>query len=627
MCGIAGQFHFRDQQPVDRDLLTRMTRTIAHRGPDDEGFYFSGSLGLGFRRLAILDLSPAGHQPMSDEAGKVWVVFNGEIYNFRAIRQELEALGHAFRSQCDTEVIVRGYQQWGDGVLGRLHGMFGLAVWDEAERRLVVARDAMGIKPVYYALENGSLSFGSEIRPVALALGQRPGLDPLAMSLFLRYRYTPAPYTAFARVRKLAPGEMLVVEHGRAATRRWYDFIPAPFATQPSDEEATATLLDLYEKAIQRHLISDVPVGLLLSGGIDSGLLLGLMSQHGKDWQTYTVGYGTSFRDDELDDAAETARHYGAKHTAVRLDRAAFENALPHIVRVMEEPIASSSIVPMHFVCARARQDVKVALIGQGPDELLGGYQRHLGVAYGAAWRRLPAVVRAAVAAGVNALPRNAALKRGAYALGVDDRMRRYQHVFSIAPGETIGGLFRPDVLPADADDAVLACWEPYRQAVEGLDELGGLQYLEVRSSLPDELLMYGDKLSMTHGLEGRVPFLDRAVVEYVQRLGPRFKVRTGQRKWLHRRVCRRFLPEKIIRRKKRGFAVNVVDAWFHEAAAGRMEARLLDESSGLYHYLNPRAVRRLLDEHRAKRRDNHKLLFSLVVFDEWLRTGEAVPA
>ncbi len=623
MCGIVGQFHFRDDAPIDRDLLARMTQTIAHRGPDDDGFHVSGSLGLGFRRLAILDLSPAGHQPMSGDGGKTWIVFNGEIYNFRALRQELESHGHAFQSQCDTEVIVRGYQQWGDSVLGRLNGMFGLAIWDEPKRRLLVARDAMGIKPIYYALENGTLSFGSEIRPVALALGGRPEVDPLSVNLFLRYRYTPAPYTAFAGIKKLAPGEMIVVENGTASIRRWYDFVPTPFARQPTDEEATETLLELYKKAVERHLISDVPLGLLLSGGIDSGLLLGMMSLFDQNWQTYTVGYGTSFRDDELADAAETACQYGAKNHAVRLDRTSFETALPKIVRVMEEPIASSSIVPMYFVCERARQDVKVALIGQGPDELLGGYKRHLGVAYGGAWRKLPGAVRRLLEAGVNALPRGESLKRGVHSLGIADRMRRYQNVFSIAPAAVIDGLFRPGVLPAGAGDAVLGCWEPYRQGVEGLDELGGLQYLEVRSSLPDELLMYGDKLSMAHGLEGRVPFLDRDVVEYVQRLGPRFKVRAGQRKWLHRRVCRRFLPASIIRRKKRGFAVNVVDDWFHDSVAGRMETQLLDPDSGLYRYLDPAAVRRLLDDHRAKRRDNHKLIFSLAVFDEWLRTGE----
>jgi asparagine synthase (glutamine-hydrolysing) len=632
MCGIAGQFDFGGGAPIDRDRLLRMTRVLTHRGPDDEGTYISvsGSLGLGFRRLAILDLSPAGHQPMSDPEGKVWVVFNGEIYNFREVRRELEALGHVFRSQTDTEVIVLGYVQWGDAVLRKLNGMFGLAIWDEPKRRLIVARDAMGIKPVYYSVDKGTVTFGSEIRAVLAGLERRPNVDPLAVSLFLQYRYTPAPLTAFAGVRKLAPGEMLIVEQGELQARRWYEFIPTPFERQPSDEEAAHTLLELYRGAVKRHLISDVPVGLLLSGGIDSGLLLGLMSECGKDWPTYTVGYGSSFRDDELDDAAETARHYGASNTAVHLDRKTFEDALPRIIETMEEPIASSSIVPMYFVCQRARQDVTVALIGQGPDELLGGYIRHLGVAYGAAWRQLPPALRRFLAAVANALPRSDSLKRGVSALGTEDRLRRYQHVFSIVPGRTIASLFRPGVLPAVAGDAVLESWNVHRAAINGLDELGGLQLLELRSSLPDELLMYGDKISMAHSLEARVPFLDREVVEYIQRLGPRFKVRNGRRKWLHRKVCRKFLPASIIRRKKRGFGVNVVDDWFRGSVSGKMRDYLLGREALIFDYLNPEAVEQLYSQHVSGRRDNHKILFSLVVFEQWLRAfcvhPQAVP-
>ena len=523
MCGIAGQFHFGSGAPVDRDLLARMASTITHRGPDDEGFYISNSLGLAFRRLAILDLSPAGHQPMSDEAQQIWVIFNGEIYNFRELRQELEALGHRFRSQCDTEVIVRGYVEWGEDVLDRLNGMFGLAIWDEPKRKLVLARDAMGIKPLYYAVQGGSLAFASEIRPVVLAMGRSAQADPLALSLFLRYRYTPAPYTAYSGVRKLAPGEKLTVENGSIELRRWYHFIPTPFSRQPSDEEATETLLHLYKEAVERHLISDVPVGLLLSGGIDSGLLLGLMSLFGKKWPTYTVGYGESFRDDELKDAAETARLYGSSHTAVRLDRNAFEKALPKIVRTMEEPIASSSVVPMYLVCARARQDVKVVLIGQGPDELLAGYKRHLGVAYGRLWRRLPAAIRLPLAAVGSAFPRGEAFQRGVYSLALRDRMQRYQHVFSIIPGTAMAALLQPGVLPDSADDAILGCWRPHHAAMANLDELGGFQLLELRSSLADELLMYGDKLSMAHSLEARVPFLDRQLVEV--RATPQFSI------------------------------------------------------------------------------------------------------
>lgn len=621
MCGIAGQFNFRGNVAVDRDRIARMTRTIVHRGPDDEGMYIKGPLGLGFRRLAILDLSPAGHQPMSDPSGKVWIVFNGEIYNFREIRKELESLGHVFRSQTDTEVIVTGYLQWGDAILKKLNGMFGMAIWDERKQRLIVVRDPMGIKPIYYSVDGGTLIFGSEIRAVVAGLGSVPGVDPVAIGMFLRYRYTPAPFTAFAGIRKLAPGEMIVAENGVLRTERWYDFVPRPFSRQPSDEEATETLLGLYRDAMKRHLISDVPVGLLLSGGIDSGLLLGLMSECGKGWPTYTVGYGSSFRDDELDDAAETARHYGATNTAVRLDQAAFEKALPEIVRTMEEPIASSSIVPMYFVCERARKDVTVALIGQGPDELMGGYKRHLGVAYGDAWRRIPGPLRTLLSAAANAMPRSESLKRGVASLGVQDRLRRYQNVFSIESGDTISSLFRENVMPAGGHDVVLDCWAPHRPNIEGLDELGGLQLLELRSSLPDELLMYGDKLSMAHSLEARVPFLDREVVEYVQQLGPRFKVRNGTGKWLHRRVCRKFLPQSIIRRKKRGFAVNVVDDWFRNSVAGELRNVLLGSDALIYEHLDPLAVGKLHSEHVAGRHDHHKILFSIVILEQWLRS------
>jgi asparagine synthase (glutamine-hydrolysing) len=288
----------------------------------------------------------------------------------------------------------------------------------------------------------------------------------------------------------------------------------------------------------------------------------------------------------------------------------------------MEEPIASSSIVPMYFVCQRARRDVTVALLGQGPDELIGGYKRHLGVAYGAAWRKLPAAGRRVLAAAVRALPRSESLKRGVDSLALEDRLRRYQQVFSLVTGETISSLFQAGVLPEHDESAVIEDWEAHRAAVNGLDELGGFQLLELRSALPDELLMYGDKLSMAHSLEARVPYLDREVVEYVQCLGPRFKVRHGKGKWLHRKVCRRFLPASIVRRKKRGFAVNVVDDWFRTSMAGEMEEQFRDSRSLAYRFLNHDTVAQLLRDHQSGRHDNHKILFSLVVFEKWLRNA-----
>lgn len=620
MCGIAGQFNFRRGEPIARETIIRMADSIAHRGPDDQGYFVSGPIGLGFRRLSIIDLA-GGHQPMVDATETVWVVFNGEIYNYKELRAELQGRGHQFQTNSDTEVIVHGYKEWGTEVLSRLNGMFGLAIWDVPNERLIVARDAMGIKLVYYRVNDGQLSFGSEMRAVLSANDETPEIDPEALYLFLRFRYTPSPLTNLRGIRKLAPGTMLVVERGKCREERWYNYAPEPFSPAKKDEEAREELLELYRAAVRRHMIADVPVGILLSGGLDSGLLLGLMNEEGGPWPAYTIGYGESFEDDELKDAAETAALLGARHIAVRLDRNEFENALPRIVASLEEPVASSSIVPMYFVSQRARQDVKVAIIGQGPDELFGGYKRHLGVRYGNVWRGLPVGLRRGVTATINQLSRNEMLKRGVQSLGEGDRLRRYQHVFSLSPASMISGLFRDDVLPAHVQqDEIVESWRGLLPQMAKIDELGGFQMLEIRSSLPDELLMFADKLSMAHGLEVRVPYLDRTVVEYVQRLDASFKVRRGTRKWLHRKVCESYLPGRILRRKKRGFAVNVVDDWFNASLVGRLPQMLLDEGSLMFQIIRPERVRRLFEDHRSGRNDNHKLLFSLVMFEQWLR-------
>ena len=622
MCGICGQFNFKSQEPVRRERLQAMTRSIIHRGPDDEGHFIDGPLGFGFRRLSIIDLS-GGHQPMSDAEESVWIVFNGEIYNFPELKRELQGFGHVFRTNSDTEVIIHGYKQWGDDVLNHLNGMFGLAIWDVRKRRLVVARDPFGIKLIYYRVDGGTLHFGSEMRPIRAAMPGKAEIDTTSLDLFLRYRFTPSPYTILKGVRKLAPGTKLTVQDGSWQVSRWYRFKPEPFSPAKSPAEAKEELLSIYKAAIKRQLISDVPVGLLLSGGIDSGMLLALMNLCGTSWPTYTVGYGSSFAYDELVDAAETARILGSKHTSVNLTKATFQDALPGIVAALEEPIAASSIVPMYFVCQRARQDVKVALVGQGPDELFGGYKRHLGVRYGPWWAGLPGWVRTPISSSVAALPRNEMLKRGVHSLDIPDRMQRYQHILSLLPGDQVEGLFQEGILPPKAGDTILDCWQDMTELMGGTDELGGFQFLEVRSTLPDELLMYADKLSMAHSLELRVPFVDKEIVEYVERLPANFKVRNGSRKWLHRQVCGNFLPKAILRRPKRGFAVNVVDAWFKGAFENQMADTLRAPESKIFQYLRPLAVKELFEQHTAGKNDNHKILFSLVLFEQWLRVHE----
>ncbi len=598
-----------------------MTDAIVHRGPDDEGFHVDGSLGLGFRRLSIIDLE-GGHQPMSDTEESVWVLFNGEIYNFPELKRELEGYGHRFRTQSDTEVVVHGYKQWGLDVFNRLNGMFGIAVWDVHRRRLVLARDPFGIKLVYYRLTQHSLLFGSEIRALRAVDPERAELDPVSLNLFLRYRFTPSPFTIYQGIRKLAAGTMLVAEAGAVRVQRWYKFKPEPFSPAMSPEDAKDELLEIYRRAVKRHLLSDVPVGLLLSGGLDSGLLLGLMNETGRDWPTFTIGYGQTFKDDELLDAAETAQIFGARHVSIKIDQTEFERSFPRIVSCLEEPIAASSMVPMYFLSQRAREDVKVALNGQGPDELFGGYKRHLGVHYGGLWSGLPGWIRKPLTSGIQSLPRNETLKRATYSLHIDDRMRRYQQILSIAPGDQIDGMFQDGVLPEHAGDRILDCWADLHPLMENTDDLAGFQFLEVHSTLPDELLMYADKLSMAHSLEVRVPYLDREVVEFVQRLQSGFKIRRGTRKWLHRQVCKDYLPTAIVRRPKRGFAVNVVDDWLRDSGAGGGILSTMRDDSSFQKFIRPGAVDKLLRSHVSGESDNHKLLFSLAVCQQWLRTA-----
>jgi len=620
MCGICGIFNNISDKPVQKSLVEKMTSEIMHRGPDDEGYYFSGSVGLGFRRLSIIDLQ-GGHQPMSDSKGKIWIVFNGEIYNFPELRDELISNGFAFRTKCDTEVIINGYKKWGIDVLQKLNGMFGFAIWDETKQRLIVARDRMGIKPVYYKIDEEGISFASEIKALLATTHTKPEINTTALNLFLRYRFTPSPLTIYKGIKKLAPGTMVIVQKGSSPkVERWYNFAPKPFHSMPKIQEVKEELLELYKKAVKRQLISDVPVGLLLSGGVDSAMLLAMMKLYGDNWKTFTVGFGDVFKDDELADARESASLLNNENISVRIDQKTFEESLPRVIKYLEEPIAASSIVPMYHVCQRASEDVKVALVGQGPDELFGGYTRHLGVRYGGYWRSLPRFSRNLIGGVLDKFSSNETIKRSLYSLDTQDRVGRYQQVLSLMQGNLIDGLFIDGLLEEDAGNKILDCWSDLIPLIENTDELGGFQFLEVRSTLPDELLMYADKLSMAHGLELRVPYLDHEIVEYVERLSESFKVRKFSRKYIHKQVCKDYLPNKIIKRKKRGFAANVVDDWFRSSFTSKINDYLTSNDSLIYNFLNRKSILNLFREHQQGISDNHKVLFSIVLLEEFLR-------
>jgi asparagine synthase (glutamine-hydrolysing) len=340
------------------------------------------------------------------------------------------------------------------------------------------------------------------------------------------------------------------------------------------------------------------------------------MKEHGDLWNTYTVGYGEGSKDDELEDAKITADIFGTPNVSVRLTLKEFEKNIAETICTVEEPVATSSIVPMYYVSQRARQDVKVVLMGQGPDELFGGYTRHLGLGYGEYWRFLPAPVRKLLMSFSVLFPRNETLKRSIYSLNIEQRLQRYQNVFSIISGDQINSLFRKDILPFDYDFKVGQLWNDLLPYIKNTGELGGFQMIELRSSLPDELLIYGDKLSMRHGLEVRVPFLDKEIVEFVQRLPDNYKVRNGVGKWLHKKISRKYLPPKIINRRKRGFAYTVVDDWFRNTMSSRFGEIFDNVKSPIYTYLNNETVQHLYREHKAGKANNYKILFSIIVLE-----------
>jgi asparagine synthase (glutamine-hydrolysing) len=620
MCGICG-VHQAEPRAIDVAVLSDMTSSLVHRGPDDGACHVDDHAGLGFRRLSIIDLA-GGRQPMTDGRG-IWSMCNGEIYNFPELRRELVALGHEFTTRSDSEVILHGYREWGDDVVHHLNGMFAFAVWDAERNRLVLARDRAGIKPLYWARHEDRLVFGSEIRAVLAGTGGKPTLDAEALALFLRYRYTPSPWTMYAGVQRLAPGHLLVSDSAGIRVRQWWNARPEPFDPAPNRAAAVDELADRYETAVRRQLMSDVPVGLLLSGGVDSTLLLELMSRHGTGWDTYTAGYGDDDAHDEIVGAAATADHFGARHHAVRLRRTDFEAELPRVVAAMEEPVTSPSVVPMDAICARARLDVKVVLVGQGPDELFGGYRRHLGIRYGHWWRALPRPVRAATEELVRALPRAATLKRAVRSLTHDDPYTRWADALSIESGSAVDAMFAPGTAPA-ISARLHESWDPIARLTGRADELTAFSYLELRSTLPDELLLYADKLSMAHGIEARVPYLDDDVVEYALRLPAAYKVHGRTQKWVHRQVCARRLPAEVLARRKRGFAAHVVDDWYRASTTALLTTTVGDPQSRMYEYLDRAEVMRLLAAHQHGHGDHHKVLHSLVVTELWMRANLA---
>jgi len=612
VCGICGIYHYRDARPIDQRLLRSMTSVVTHRGPDDDGFYVTPGLGLGMRRLSIIDLTGGG-QPIANETGDVVTVFNGEIYNYRELRATLTAAGHAFATATDTETIVHAFERWGVNALAELNGIFGLAVWDASKHTLVLARDPFGVKPLYYHDDGDTVRFGSEIKSILCDPAVPRSVDGEALDLFLTFTYVPSPATAFSGIRKVPPGYALVCSPGGCELRRYADRPPLPL--QDCDEELiVARLRDLIAAAVQRQMVADVPVGALLSGGVDSTATATIMSRlTDEPIDTFTVGFGSGYRLDELQQARATARRLGTRHHEIVVSADEYKEFLPFSVWHLEEPVATDSTLAYYKVCELAHESVKVVLTGQGADEPFAGYQRHLGERYGVLYRALPEPIREGIVARIIAgLPRNERLKRAVRSLGTTDPRRRAIAVWSVIDSATASHLSRRDGAPD-----LLAAGRLWEEEVRHLDGLSQMLYMDARLALADNLLMYGDKMSMAVSLEARVPFLDLELMRFVESLPPSVKIRRGRRKYILKRAVASWVPEDILRRRKVPFTPPI-DHWLRSDLSIYLRDTVLGPGSACRQFFDDHVLEDMVRAHQVGREDYKRILLSLIVFELW---------
>ncbi len=627
MCGIAGIVAADRLRDDERACLPRMRDVIAHRGPDDVGLRVDTFAGLAHRRLSIVDLA-AGHQPLANEDESIWIVFNGEIYNHAQLRGELETAGHRYHTRSDTETIVHAYEQWGDACVERLRGMFAFAIWDAARRRLLLARDRLGIKPLYWALSGTRVAFGSEIKAIL-----KSGIVPVeaneqAIPELLSTRYLSGTETMFRGIHRLLPGHTLVFERGTVTTHQWWD-VPVgapPAAAARSDADLVAEFRQRLEEAVRTRLMADVPLGMFLSGGLDSSAIAALMARMiDRPLQTFSVAFeDRAFS--ELEYAREVARAIGADAHEVVIGANDFFSALPRLVWHEDEPIAHPSSVPLYFVSRLAREHVKVVLTGEGSDELLAGYGKYPRALAnwrgGAAWTLAPEPFRAFVASRiVPSLPG----RLGRYASRSFLAMPRTPEAMFFDNFAAIGLRRQASLLHSRmADHATMdTAYGPSRAC---FDSPGGqstvldrLLYTDLKTYLV-ELLMKQDQMSMAASIESRVPFLDHPLVEFAAGLPPRMKLRGFTTKWILREAVKPLLPSSILSRRKMGFPVPF-GIWTRTTHPALLRDVLLDRRTRERGITDPAAVSALIEAHAAGTTNGGDALWSLLNLELWYRT------
>lgn len=626
MCGIAGLIWQDPARPGDAAAARAMARALAHRGPDGEGVEVVGPAALGHRRLAVIDVSPAGAQPMPNEDGTVWVVFNGEVYDFQAHRDRLEARGHRFRSRTDSEVLVHLYEEHGPDLVERLRGMFAFALWDARAGRLLLARDRAGEKPLHYRADPDAFRFASE--PAGLLADPTappPAPDPVGLHHYLHYGYVPSPLSAFVGGRKLPPAHLLEWSPGQPARvrRYWRPTFRGPHVA--SRDALTHELKARLAESVRLQLVADVPVGAFLSGGIDSGLVVATMSGLRRDpVRTFTIGFDEAAYDERAL-ARLVAERQRTAHTE-RVVPAEAASLLPLLVRRYGEPFADSSAVPTYRLAQVAREQVTVALSGDGGDELFAGYLRHTANDAARVYGHLPRPLRTALAGLVERLPHRPRprdplryLKRFVRSFEDQDVAGRNAAWGLAIKPEAAAALYAPAFAEEVAHvDPLEAYRARFREADATCDEERVL-WADFALYLPDDILVKVDVATMAHGLESRAPLLDHVLVEWAMRVPLREKVRLGRRKRLLRRLARRLLPPAVARAPKRGFAVPI-DAWFRGPLVPLLRDLVLAPDARTRAVLDPRAVEGLLDQHLARAWDWHHELWAVLWLEVWWR-------
>src|SRR5437660_2986592 len=612
ICGVAGGDPARGGE-----LVQRMCGSMVHRGPDDEGSIHLDGVTLGMRRLSIIDIE-GGHQPMSNEDSTVWVIQNGEIYNHRQLREQLLAAGHRFATKSDTEVLVHGYEEWGERMIERLNGMFAFALLDRRKASLLLARDRMGIKPLHYAIDGERFVFASELKALLQDSALRKGIDPVALDEYLEYEFVPSPRSIVRGVNKLRPGHTLswsLADRRPAVRRYWAPELNLERAGGPGNlDEECGRLRDALREAVRKELISDVPVGVFLSGGIDSSAVTAMMTQLGGDVKSFSVGFAEpSF--DESGHARDVARHLGTDHHELTLEPAALLGLIPRLSLLLDEPLGDASIIPTYLLSAFTRQHVKVALGGDGGDELFAGYptlQAHRLAGY---YLRAPGLLRRR---GVEPVVRLLPVSRSN--LSFDFRAKRFVAGAAYNAAERHQrwmGSFAPEERAAVLSPEMRRNGDALAGEFDSFDPLHQVLMLDMRLYLENDILVKLDRASMMASLEGRVPLLNNDFVAYATGLPLNMKLRGLRSKFLLKRALRGILPERILNRPKKGFGIPVAE-WFRGPLREQMLSVLSPERIAREGFFDSGAVSALISDHLAGRRDNRKQLWTLFAFEMW---------